>query len=77
MFTHSLLFSTFCIGICILIGVKNRLYSNYIQKGRELEFAKHLDIDLEDLDNYPRSALEMVLEQRKEDKYLEVKEEKI
>ncbi len=40
----------FC-GVVFIItkGVKPRLYSNYIKKGRELEFSKSLGVDLDDI----------------------------
>ena len=32
---------------------------NYIKHGRELELAEKMDIDLEDIESYPKAALEL------------------
>lgn len=58
-------------------GVRYRLYMNYIKYGRELELSQKMDIDLEDITNYPPSVMEMYQEKKKQDAYLKRKEEKM
>jgi len=77
MFWHPLILQLLIIGACVLVGVRYRLYLNYIKHERELEFAYKLDIDFEDLDKYPKAAIELLAERRKYDAYLATKEEKI
>ena len=61
----------FC-GVVFVItkGVKPRLYTNYIKKGRELEFSQSLGIDLEDVSQYPKAALEAYKEKKKYDSHI-------
>ena len=49
----------------------------YIEKDRDLDFAKTLDIDLDDVDSYPKSVVDLLIEKKKYDAYIETKEEKI
>ena len=64
-FLHPLVLSAVLIALCLGLGVRQRLYRQAIQKGRRLEFADRLDIDLDDLDAYPRAAVDALVEQRK------------
>jgi hypothetical protein len=50
---------------------------NYIRYGRELELTQKMDMDLEDITNYPPSILEMYQQKKKQDAYLKRKEEKM
>lgn len=50
---------------------------NYIKYGRELELSGKMDMDLDDVSQYPPSVLEMYQEKKKQDAYLKRKEEKI
>lgn len=70
MFWHPLILQLLIVGCCIFFGVRYRLYYNYLTYDRELEFAKTLDIDFEDVENYPKKAMEMLIEKRKYDKYI-------
>jgi hypothetical protein len=58
-------------------GVKYRLYLNYIKYGRELELADMMDIDLDDISQYPKAVLELYKEKKKHDAYTKQKEKKI
>eukprot|EP00347_Sterkiella_histriomuscorum_P009048 403342726 len=61
----------------ISYGVKYRLYANYIRYGRELELADMMDIDLDDISQYPKAVLELYKEKKKHDAYTKQKESKI
>ena len=50
---------------------------NYIKYGRELELSGKMDMDLDDVSQYPPSVLEIYQEKKKQDAYLKRKEEKI
>ena len=65
--------------VCLLLfyGVRYRIYMNYIRHDRKLEFAEKLNIDLEDIDSYPKAALELLAEKQKYDSYIEKKDVKI
>jgi len=56
---YPLIVFTIIIFAGINYGVRYRLYMNYIKYGRELELSSKMDIDLEDITNYPPSVLEM------------------
>jgi hypothetical protein len=72
-FKHTFLYPLFVfigiIFVCISYGVKYRLYSNYIRYGRELGLSGHLNIDLEDISQYPKSVLELYQEKKKHEAY--------
>ena len=57
----------FCL---ISYGVKTRLYIQMIKHGRDLEFAKNLGIDLNDLDSFPSYLEQEILEKKKYDAYI-------
>ncbi len=76
-FLYPLVVFTIIILASINYGVKYRLYMNYIKYGRELELSQKLDIDLEDITNYPASVLELYQEKKKQDAFLQRKDEKI
>ena len=59
------------------IGVKNRVYTQYIKRDRKLEFHEKLDIDLDDVASYPPSVLQEYQEKIKYDAFIKRKEEKI
>ena len=61
----------------ITYGVKNRAYYQYIQKGRRLETADGLGIDLDDVDSYPTAVYTEYLAKKKYDNYIVRKDEKI
>ncbi|CAI2381941.1 unnamed protein product [Moneuplotes crassus] len=77
MFSQPLFFHTILVGLFLYFGVRYRIYLNYIKNDRKLEFAEKLNIDLEDIDSYPKAALEMLVERKKYDAYIEKKDEKI
>lgn len=58
-FLYPLIVFTLIIGASINYGVRYRLYLNYIKYGRELELSGKMDIDLEDVANYPKSVMEL------------------
>lgn len=76
-FMYPLIVFTIIIFAGINYGVRYRLYMNYIKYGRELELSGKMDIDLEDITNYPPSVLEMYQEKKKQDAFLKRKEEKM
>lgn len=57
--------------------MKYRLYANYIRYGRELELAEKMDIDLDDISQYPKQVFELYQEKKKYDAYTKRKEQKI
>ena len=58
-------------------GVKYRLYYNYIKHGRKLGLSERFDIDLEDIESYPKAVFEFYKEKQAYDKFIERKEERI
>ena len=74
---YPLIVFTVIIVASINYGVKYRLYMNYIKYGRELELSQKMDMDLEDIENYPPSVMEAYQEKKKQDAFLKRKEEKI
>ena len=67
---------------CILFyiinyGVKYRLYVQYIKHGRMLGMADTMDLDLDDIENYPRPVFEYYKENKLYKEHLERKEQKI
>ena len=46
-------------------------------KGWHFEIADDIGIDVEDIDSYPKSVIDVLIEKRKYDAYIEEKEEKI
>jgi hypothetical protein len=51
-------------------GVKTRLYYNYIKKGRRLEFADKMDIDLDDVESYPPEMFKLYQEKKQYDAHI-------
>ena len=76
-FLYPLIVFSIIIIAGINYGVRYRLYMNYIRYGRELELTQKMDMDLEDITNYPPSVLEMYQQKKKQDAYLKRKEEKM
>ena len=64
----------FCL---ISYGVRYRLYMQHIKMGRRLDFSDRLDIDLDDVSQYPPSVYELYQEKQKYDSYIKRKDEKI
>ena len=62
---------------CLNYGVKYRIYYNYIKKGRRMELADRMDIDLDDVESYPKAVYEEFREKKLHEKYLERKEDYI
>ena len=67
---------------CILFyiinyGVKYRVYVQYIKHGRTLGMADTLDLDLDDIEAYPRPVFEAYKEHKLYKEHLERKEQKI
>lgn len=76
-FVYPLVVFTVIIFCSINYGVKNRLYANYIKHGRVLELAEKMDLDLDDVSQYPPSMLDLYEEKKKVDAYKEKKADKI
>ena len=76
-FLYPLIVFSIIIIAGINYGVRYRLYMNYIRYGRELELTQKMDMDLEDITNYPPSILEMYQQKKNQDAYLKRKEEKM
>ena len=76
-FVYPLVAFTVIIFCCLSYGVKYRLYANYIRYGRELELAEMMDIDLDDISQYPKAVLELYKEKKKHDAYTKTKDNKI
>lgn len=76
-FLYPLIVFTGIIFCCISYGVKYRLLANYIRYGRELELSSKLDLDLDDISQYPKSVLELYQEKKKHEAYQKDKEDKI
>ena len=77
MFIQPFIFQFIIVTLIIMYGVKYRLLSNYIKHDRKLEFAEKLSLDFDDIDKYPKSALELLVEKKKYDSYIERKDKKI
>ena len=69
----------FAVGVFLVLnfGVKRRVFHQYIKYDRQLDFAQSLDIDLDDISNYPPSVLELYREKKKYDSFIKRKEDKI
>ena len=76
-FVHPFVLSAILVALCVGLGVRHRLYRQAIQKGRRLEFADRLDIDLDNVDAYPKAAIEALVGQRKQDALEARQEEKM
>ena len=76
-FTYPLVVFAVLIFLCINIGVKRRAYGQFIHKGRRLETADMLDIDLDDVNSYPQHLFTEYLEKKKYDNMIERKDKKI
>lgn len=76
-FAYPLIF--FCITIYCLIsyGVRYRLYHQYIKHGRRLEFVDKMDIDLDDVDSYPKAVMIMYENKKKHEADVKKKDDKI
>ena len=68
---------TFILFCVITYGVKYRVYYNYIKHGRVMGIAEKFDIDLEDVESYPKPVFEYYLEKKAYDEHIERKEKKI
>lgn len=71
------LFFLIVVFCCLNYGVKYRVYYNYIRHGRKMELADKMDIDLDDVSQYPAAVYQEYKEKKLHDKYLERKGEKI
>ena len=58
-FTYPLLIWFVIIYFCINLGVKNRLYAQHIKHGRKLGLAENMNIDLDDVESYPKAVFEL------------------
>ena len=76
-FFYPLIMFTIVIFCCLNIGVKRRIYMNYIRHGRKLELAERMDLDLDDFENYPPSVYYEYRAKMLYDKQIERKEEQI
>jgi len=76
-FLHPLIVFIVIIWACFHYGVRNRMYYQYIKHGRKSEFSEKMDIDLEDIESYPKVVFEFYVEQKKYDAHIKRKEEKI
>lgn len=76
-FLYPLIVFSIIIIAGINYGVRYRLYMNYIRYGRELELSQKMDMDLEDITNYPPSVLELYQQKKKQDAFLKRKEDKM
>ena len=65
------------IFVCINYGVKRRLYYNYIKHGRVLGLSEKMDLQLDDVESYPKSVFEYYKEKKAYDVHIKRKEEKI
>ena len=77
MFIHPFILQFVIVTLLIMYGVKYRIYVNYIKHERKLDFAEKLNIDLDDIDSYPKAALELLAERKKFEAYSERKDKKI
>ena len=59
------------------MGVKNRLYAQHIKHGRKLGLAENMNIDLDDVESYPKAVFELYQEKQKYDVHIKRKEKKI
>lgn len=76
-FVWPLFFTIVAIYFCINRGVKYRVYNNYIKYGRRLDIAERLDIDLDDIESYPKEVFEFYQEQKRKEAHLKRKDDKI
>ena len=62
---------------CLNYGVKYRLYTQHIKHGRVLGLSEKMELNLEDVENYPRSVFEFYKEKKQYDAHIKRKEENI
>lgn len=80
-FRHFFVYPLFIFG-CILFylinyGVKYRLYYQHIKHGRHLGLSDIMDIDLDDIESYPKAVFEYYKENKLYKEHIKRKEEKI
>ena len=63
-FVYPFIIFAVLIFCCINYGVKYRLYSNYIKHGRRLGMSENMGLDLDDVENYPKSVFEVYKEKK-------------
>jgi len=76
-FAYPLLVFTVLIFLALVYGVKYRIYMNYLKKERVLQIVEKMDIDLEDVESYPKAVFELYLEKKKYDSHIKRKEERM
>ena len=64
----------FCL---INFGVKNRIYAQHIKHGRRIGLGDRMNLDLDDVENYPKAVFELYKEKQAYDIHIERKESKI
>ena len=77
MFFYPLVVFVLIVYALFHYGVRNRLYYQYIRHGRKIDFSDKMDIDLEDVQSYPKAVFEFYVEQKKYEAHIKKKEEKI
>ncbi len=72
-------FIMFAVVIFCLInfGVKNRIYAQHIKHGRRIGLGDRMNLDLDDVENYPKAVFELYKEKQAYDIHIERKESKI
>ena len=53
------------------------MYMQYVKHDRRLGLADKMEMDLENVSEYPPSVLDVYIEKKKYDRYIEKKDEKI
>lgn len=76
-FAYPLVIFTVIIFCALVYGVKYRIYLNYLKKDRVLQIVDKMDIDLEDVESYPKAVFELYLEKKKYDTHIKKKEERM
>ena len=69
----------YVLGLFVIFhyGLKYRLYYQFIRHGRRSELADRFDIDLDDVESYPKAVFEEYVEKKKTEAVLKRKEEEI
>lgn len=74
-FLYPLIAFCIIIGAGVNYGLRNKLYIQHIKHGRDLELAKIMGIDFDDIENYPAAVMPIYFDKKKQVAYLKNKDE--
>ena len=80
-FKYSFAYPAVIFGVAIYCifqyGIRTRMYMQYVKHDRRLGLESRMDIDLDNVNDYPPSVLEAYIEKKKYDNHIKRKDEKI